>query len=71
MEFSGKVVRIPVSGGSWGIEGDDGQQYRPVNGIPKKYQTAGARVRVRAEAVQGMDIFMWGRQISISSIQEG
>ncbi len=70
MEFIGKIVKVPVSGGSWGIEGEDGQQYMPVNGIPATFRRQGLRVRIHARPASGMDIFMWGKQISISSINK-
>lgn len=70
MELIGKVVKVSVSGGTWGIEGDDGQQYMPVNGIPQGFRKQGLRVKIDAQPASGVDLFMWGRQVSISSIHK-
>ena len=70
MELIGKVVKVSVSGGTWGIEGEDGQQYMPVNGIPQGFRKQGLRVRCNAQPANGVDLFMWGRQVSILSIDE-
>lgn len=67
IKISGKIVYQNLEGGFWGIEGDDGQQYRPVN-LPKELQEKGKRVKLTATEVDEMSIFMWGIAVKIESV---
>lgn len=68
MQISGKVVYVDLSGGFWGIEGRNGQQYRPVNGLPSAYRKQGLQVKAKVTPASGMSIFMWGKQVNILEI---
>lgn len=67
LKIKGKVVYENLEGGFWGIEGDNGQQYRPVN-MPQAIKEKGKKVSLTATEVDEMGIFMWGTPIKIKSI---
>ena len=66
---TGTVRRIDLEGGFYGIVGDDGMKYDPVN-LAREFQVDGLRVgfeaRVRKEQASTR---MWGTLIEIMSIQ--
>jgi hypothetical protein len=65
MIIKGTVQHQALSGGFWGIIGDDGQKWKPVN-MPKALQKEGLKVEVEAEkSANVMSIFMWGTNIDI------
>ncbi|GAB4419922.1 MAG: hypothetical protein OHK0039_32840 [Bacteroidia bacterium] len=66
----GTITYVDISGGFWGIKGDDGDQYAPVNGLPKPLCKEGTRVRVRVEVVQSFGITMWGQDVKVLEIEE-
>ena len=68
IKISGKIVYENLEGGFWGIEGDNGQQYRPVN-MPEQLKTIGKKVKLTATEVDEMSIFMWGIPVKIKSIE--
>lgn len=68
MQISGKVVYVDLSGGFWGIEARNGQQYRPINGLPKAFQKQGMKVSAKVTPASGMSIFMWGEQVNLLDI---
>ena len=64
---TGKVVYQSLSGGFWGIVGDNGKEYRPIH-MPNQLKKKGARVSVVIKkANEGMSIFMWGEPVRIVS----
>ena len=67
--MSGTVVYEELEGGFWGIEGDDGQKYKPVSALPAEALKAGQRVEVELERVQAMGISMWGRAVKVKRLQ--
>lgn len=70
MTITGKIVYQNLSGGFWGIEGDDGEQYRP-DDMPSALQKEGLRVRVSLkESGGGMSVFMWGKSVRIQSYEK-
>ena len=65
MTIKGTVQHQPISGGFWGIIGDDGQKWKPVN-MPKALQKEGLKVEIEAEkATSVVSIFMWGTHIDV------
>ncbi len=69
MKIKGKVTHQSLGPGFWGIIGQDGQEWRPVN-MPKELQKEGLQVAVEAEeAEEQMSVFMWGTAIEIKSHQ--
>lgn len=70
MTITGKVTYQSLSGGFWGIEGEDGGQYRP-DSMPSDLKKQGIRVRVEAEeSGNAMSVFMWGKPIRIRSYEK-
>ncbi len=66
---SGKVAYQQLGGGFWGIIGDDGQEYRPVN-MPNQLKYEGHRVKVKVVPVEEeMSIFMWGQTVKVISFE--
>ncbi len=69
MQITGKVTYVDLSGGFWGIEGDDGQQYNPLGSLPKSFQEKGLRIKANISPAQSFSIFMWGRNVAIKNIE--
>jgi hypothetical protein len=66
--FEGAVVRVELEGGFFGIQGDDGKQYDPVN-LPAEFAVDGLRVVVAALVIpDGVHFHMWGELVVIASI---
>ena len=65
--ITGKVVYHDISGGFWGIVGDDGKEYRPIH-MPNQLKKNGARVSILVRnAKESVNIFMWGEPVKIIS----
>ncbi|MCS7242333.1 MAG: hypothetical protein NZ706_06645, partial [Candidatus Caldatribacterium sp.] len=52
IQVTGTVVYVPLEGGFFGILGDNGVQYEPVN-LPEEFRVDGLRVVFVAEHVEG------------------
>jgi hypothetical protein len=64
----GTVLWVDLEGGFYGILGDDGQQYDPLN-LPMEYQVHGLRVTFAARIRDDLaSAHMWGYLITIESI---
>ena len=69
VNIKGKARYIGLEGGFWGIEGDDGSKYTPIN-MPEQLKSEGANVRVRAHILHGaVSLSMWGDAIRIVSFE--
>ncbi len=63
------VTYIPQSGGFWGLIGEKGEEWRPVN-MPEQLKYDGKRVDVvLAEADDDFSIYMWGEPVTVVSFQ--
>ncbi|MCC5944792.1 MAG: hypothetical protein JJT94_07635 [Bernardetiaceae bacterium] len=70
MKIKGKVVYQDLGTGFYGIIGDDGKEWRPIN-MPAALEKDGLQVEVTAEKADGgMSIFMWGETIKISDYKK-
>lgn len=66
---TGTIVYVSLEGGFYGIKGDDGKAYDPLN-LPAEYQKNGLRVRFEAKELKNLASFhMWGVIITIVHIQ--
>ena len=66
MKVKGKVKHLNMEGGFWGIVGDDGKEYRPVN-MPEQLKKDGAAVEVRLRHVEEeMSLYMWGEAVEVT-----
>jgi inhibitor of cysteine peptidase len=67
---TGTVKYIDLEGGFYGIVGDDGQQYDPMN-LDQTYQQDGLRIRFQAKIRPDIaSIHMWGIIIEITKIEK-
>lgn len=69
MKINGTVVYQDFEGGFWGIEGDDGRQYRPVEDLPASVRSPGKRVEAEVEPAGVASFAMWGRNVRVRSIK--
>ncbi|MEK6756891.1 MAG: hypothetical protein AABZ02_12130 [Bacteroidota bacterium] len=70
VKLTGTVIYVSLEGGFYGIKGDDGKNYDPVN-LPEEFRKDGLRVRFEAKELKDRASFhMWGILIEIVSIQK-
>ena len=61
----GKVIYQELGMGFWGIIGDDGKEWLPVN-LPTHLQIKNKSIAVKAKIVEdGVSMFMWGTMVEI------
>jgi hypothetical protein len=66
IQTTGTVTWVPLEGGFYGIIGDDGTQYDPLN-LPEEYSVDGFRIGFTAIEEQNVaSIHMWGTIITIT-----
>lgn len=66
----GTVKLIDLEGGFYGINGDDGNKYDPVN-LNSNFKVDGMRVRFYGTVVENqVNTHQWGTLINITKIQE-
>lgn len=70
MQISGKIVHVDLSGGFWGIEGEAGQKFYPVDGLPRPFRKEGLQVKATVRPSDVFSIFMWGANVEIDSIEK-
>lgn len=64
--IQGTVRYQQLGTGFWGIIGEDGREWRPVN-MPEQIKKEGAKVRITARpAEEDMSIFMWGEAVRVT-----
>jgi hypothetical protein len=67
---TGTVVFLSFEGGFYGIKGDDGRSYDPIN-LPEDFRVDGLRVRFEAKGLTGQASFhMWGIMVELIHIQK-
>ena len=70
MQITGKITYVNLSGGFWGIEGDDGQNYNPLNGLPAEFKEEGKRIKAKVKTSNDFTMFMWGTNVDIQTIEQ-
>lgn len=66
---TGTVRHIDLAGGFYGILGDSGKHYDPVN-LDPAFRQNGLRIRFTGKPLQGvLTMRMWGRPIKLTEIQ--
>ena len=69
VEITGTVKFIEVEGGFYGIAGDNGERYDPLNLSPD-FQKDGLRVRIQARLRKDVvTTRMWGMPVDLISIE--
>ncbi len=69
MQITGATTFVDVEGGFWGILGDDGIPYHPVNGFPEAFQVESLRIKASVKPYDGVSVFMWGKLIEVEEIE--
>lgn len=64
--ITGTIVHKDIGMGFWGIEGDDGEQYLPLE-MPAELQNEGLRVQVDIVRQDGASVMMWGTPVRLVS----
>ena len=68
--FTGRVVRVELEGGFYGLLAPDGRRYDPMN-LPDRYRRDGLVVSVRVRPKPGVVSFrMWGEIVEVVEIQD-
>lgn len=70
MKITGTVVHEDLEGGFWGLIGDNGEKYRPVESLPEAVREDGCRIEAVVEPVQALSFAMWGRNVRVHSIEK-
>jgi hypothetical protein len=65
---NGTVKYLYFEGGFFGIVGDDGKHYDPIN-MPQEFKIDGLRVRFTANFTDYVSYHMWGYIVSLVSIE--
>jgi hypothetical protein len=70
IKVTGTVVFLSFEGGFYGIKGDDGRNYDPIN-ISQEFRADGMRVRFAAKELPGRaSVHMWGTIVELLTIQK-
>jgi hypothetical protein len=70
LEITGTVRYVSVEGGFYGIIGEGGEKYDPMN-LSQEFAVDGLRVKVQAHIMRGIaSIRMWGKIIKIIKIEK-
>jgi hypothetical protein len=67
-EIFGTIIYQDISGGFWGILGDDGQKYAPES-LPSALQREGLRVKATVQAAPVMSVRMWGLDVIVEQVE--
>ena len=66
---TGTITYLNFEGGFWGIVGDDGERYDPIN-LDPEFKVEGLRVYFEADYSDRVSFNMWGRRVIIRNIQK-
>jgi len=70
IQITGIVRYLQLEGGFYGIIGDDGEKYKPMN-LEPQYEVDGLKVKVQARIVKGVaGIHMWGKSVEVLEIEK-
>ncbi|MFQ5707621.1 MAG: hypothetical protein ACE5HO_09250 [bacterium] len=66
----GKIALVQVEGGFFGIVGDDGNNYDPIN-LDEKFQQEGLRIRFEGRKRKDLNsVHQWGILVEIIEIEK-
>lgn len=69
--LKGTVKKVPFEGVFYGIEGDDGYNYDPVEDLPEEFRENGLRVKFKGRKNESLvGAHMWGVYIEILDIEK-
>jgi hypothetical protein len=65
---TGTVTRMEFEGGFWGIVGEDGTNFYPLN-LAEEFQEDGLVIRFTFEPASVMSIHQWGRPVTLTKAE--
>lgn len=65
---TGTVQHVSAEGGFYGIVGDDGKSYDPID-MPQAFKVNGLRIRFTARMTDYLSFHMWGYVVELISIE--
>jgi hypothetical protein len=69
-QFEGKIVRVNLEGGFYGLIDLQGKRYDP-DRLPAEFRIDGLNVRARLEPLpQAIGFHMWGKKVRLISIEQ-
>ncbi len=69
MKIKGKITKVDLGMGFWGIIDDSGNEWRPI-AMPEQLKKEGKYVVVHAKKVaDAPSVFMWGTPIRITQFE--
>ena len=68
MKITGKVTKVNIGPGCWGIITNSGKEYRVVN-MPQQLKDEGKTVTVTVRPVDEMSIFQWGEAVKVTTFE--
>lgn len=69
MTIEGTIKKVDLEGGFYGIQGDDGKKYNPVNDLPESVRRDGLKVKAEVEPSFAMSVRMWGQTVEVLSVE--
>jgi hypothetical protein len=66
---TGEVKYLNFEGGFYGIVGDDGKSYDPIN-MPQEFKVDGLRVQFTANLTDYLSFHMWGQVVRLITIEK-
>lgn len=70
MKIKGTVVYEDLEGGIWGIRSDEGRNFLPVDGLPRRFRKQGCKVVADVEPSDAVSMMMWGHAVHLRSIKD-
>ena len=64
------MKHVPLLGGFWGIEAENGQRLRPVKPLHAAFHQNGLAIEAEVQPRQGFSIFMWGTDVDVLTIRK-
>ena len=64
---SGRVIKVELEGGFYGIAADDGRELLPVN-LPDEFREDGLRIRFETEQANVFTTAMWGTPVLVHKV---
>jgi hypothetical protein len=69
-DLKGTIIYVDLEGGFYGIRGEDGKSYNPIN-LEKEFRQDGIRIEFSASVRKDiMSIQMWGTIVEIQKIRK-
>jgi len=66
--ITGEVVYVDLGPGFFGVKGEDGKDYRPVQ-FPEQLKTTGAKVSLLVKPSDKMSMLMWGQAVDVKGFK--